>query len=76
MRRGALYSKTQELGCNKLALGHHFNDVIETTLLNVLYAGIIKLCFPKLKATNFGRIGTNLVLFIMLRNVIFKIYSK
>jgi len=53
MRRGALYSKAQELGCNKLALGHHFNDVIETTLLNVLYAGNYKTMLHKLKAANF-----------------------
>lgn len=53
MRRGSLYSKAQELGCNKLALGHHYNDVIETTLLNVLYAGNFKTMLPKLKATNF-----------------------
>lgn len=53
MRRGALYSKAKELGCNKLALGHHFNDVIETTLLNVLYAGNFKTMLPKLKASNF-----------------------
>lgn len=53
MRRGALYSKAKELGCNKLALGHHFNDVIETTLLNVLYSGNFKTMLPKLKATNF-----------------------
>ena len=53
MRRGALYSKAQELGCNKLALGHHFNDVIETTMLNVLYAGNFKTMLPKLKSTNF-----------------------
>ncbi|HEX3011669.1 MAG TPA: ATP-binding protein [Syntrophomonadaceae bacterium] len=53
MRRGALYAKTQELGCNKLALGHHFNDIIETTLLNMFYAGSFKTMLPKLKATNF-----------------------
>ena len=53
MRRGSLYSKAQELGCNKLALGHHFNDVIETTMLNVLYAGNFKTMLPKLKAKNF-----------------------
>ena len=53
MRRGALYSKAQELGCNKLALGHHFNDVIETTMLNLLCAGNFKTMMPKLKAQNF-----------------------
>lgn len=53
MRRGSLYAKAQELGCNKLSLGHHFNDVIETTLLNVLYAGNFKTMLPKLKAKNF-----------------------
>lgn len=53
MRRGALYSKAQELGCNKLALGHHFNDVIETTMLNLLCNGSMKTMMPKLKAQNF-----------------------
>ncbi|MGL4368397.1 MAG: tRNA 2-thiocytidine biosynthesis TtcA family protein [Spirochaetota bacterium] len=53
MRRGSLYSKAQELGCGKLALGHHFNDVIETTMLNLLYAGNFKTMLPKLKSTNF-----------------------
>ena len=53
MRRGALYGKAQELGCNKLALGHHFNDVIETTMLNLLCTGSIKTMMPKLKAQNF-----------------------
>lgn len=53
MRRGALYSKAQELGCNKLALGHHYNDVIETTLLNVLYTGNFSTMLPKLRSDNF-----------------------
>ncbi|HHY83197.1 MAG TPA: tRNA 2-thiocytidine biosynthesis protein TtcA [Clostridiales bacterium] len=53
MRRGALYSKAQELGCNKLALGHHFDDVIETTLINMFYAGAFKTMRPKLKSKNF-----------------------
>ncbi|NBI06374.1 tRNA 2-thiocytidine biosynthesis TtcA family protein [Senegalia massiliensis] len=53
MRRGALYRKSKELGCNKLALGHHFNDVIETTMLNVLYSGNFKTMLPKLKSQNY-----------------------
>lgn len=53
MRRGNLYSKAKELGCNKLALGHHFNDVIETILLNILFAGDYKTMMPKLKSKNF-----------------------
>lgn len=53
MRRGALYGKAKELGCNKLALGHHFNDVIETTMLNLLYSGNFKTMLPKLKSQNY-----------------------
>ena len=53
MRRGYLYSKAKELGCNKIALGHHFDDVIETTLLSMLYGSEIKTMPPKLHSTNF-----------------------
>jgi tRNA(Ile)-lysidine synthase TilS/MesJ len=53
MRRGSLYDKAKQLGCNKLALGHHFNDVIETSLMNILYAGTVKTMLPKLKSQNF-----------------------
>ncbi len=53
MRRGYLYSKAQELGCNKIALGHHFDDVIETTLLSMFYSSEIKTMMPKLKSENF-----------------------
>jgi tRNA(Ile)-lysidine synthase TilS/MesJ len=53
MRRGSLYEFAQSLGCNKLALGHHFNDVIETVMLNVIYGGTFKSMLPKLKAQNF-----------------------
>ena len=53
MRRGFLYSKAQELGCNKIALGHHFDDVIETTLLSMFYGSEIKTMMPKLHSDNF-----------------------
>lgn len=53
MRRGFLYARAKELGCNKLALGHHYDDVIETTMLNILYAGGFKTMMPKLRASNF-----------------------
>ena len=53
MRRGCLYKKAQELGCNKIALGHHFNDVIETTMLSMLYGAEIKTMMPKLHSENF-----------------------
>lgn len=53
MRRGALYSKAKELGCNKIALGHHLNDIIETTLIGMMYAGKIDGMLPRIKSTNF-----------------------
>ena len=53
MRRGHLYNKAKELGCNKIALGHHFNDVIETTLLSLFYGAEIKTMMPKLHSDNF-----------------------
>lgn len=53
MRRGCLYNKAKELGCNKIALGHHFDDVIETTLLSIFYSSEIKTMMPKLHSENF-----------------------
>ncbi|MCI7812687.1 MAG: ATPase [Robinsoniella sp.] len=53
MRRGYLYSKAKELGCNKIALGHHFDDVIETILMGMLYSGKVETMMPKLHSQNF-----------------------
>lgn len=53
MRRGYLYSRAQELGCNKIALGHHYDDVIETILMGMLYGGQVQTMMPKLHSTNF-----------------------
>ena len=53
MRRGYLYKNAQELGCNKIALGHHFDDVIETILLSILYGAEVKTMMPKLHSTNY-----------------------
>ena len=54
MRRGHLYNKAKELGCNKIALGHHFDDVIETILMGMLYGAQIQTMMPKLHSTNFA----------------------
>ena len=54
MRRGHLYNKASELGCNKIALGHHFDDVIETNLLSMLYGAEIKTMLPKLHSEHFS----------------------
>ena len=53
MRRGHLYSKAKELGCNKIALGHHFNDVIETTVMSMFYGSQLQAMPPKLHSTSF-----------------------
>ena len=53
MRRGHLYAKAQELGCNKIALGHHFNDVIETTVMGMFWSGMLQGMPPKLHSQNF-----------------------
>lgn len=53
MRRGHLYKRAQELGCNKIALGHHYDDVIETILMGMLYGGQVQTMMPKLHSTNF-----------------------
>ena len=54
MRRGYLYSEAQKLGCNKIALGHHYDDVIETILMGMLYGGQVQTMMPKLRSTNFA----------------------
>lgn len=53
MRRGHLYNKAKELGCNKIALGHHYDDVIETILMGMLYGSQVQTMMPKLHSTNF-----------------------
>jgi len=54
MRRGFLYSYAQKLGCNKIALGHHFNDVVETTLMGLLFGAQVQTMMPKVKSKNFA----------------------
>lgn len=54
MRRGNLYSKAKELGCNKIALGHHYDDVIETILMGMIYGGQVQTMMPKLHSAHFG----------------------
>lgn len=54
MRRGNLYAKAKELGCNKIALGHHYDDVIETILMGMLYGGQVQTMMPKVRSANFG----------------------
>lgn len=53
MRRGHLYHQAEVLGCNKIALGHHFDDVIETILMSMIYGGQVETMMPKLHSANF-----------------------
>ena len=70
MRRGCLYSKAQELGCNKIALGHHFNDVIETILLNMIYNGKFSGMMPILDSDNFENMKLIRPLFYIKENAL------
>ena len=70
MRRGHLYNKAQELGCNKIALGHHFDDVIETTLLNIFYGAEIKTMLPKLHSDNYEGIDLIRPLYLVKEDAI------
>ena len=72
MRRGHLYNKAQELGCNKIALGHHFNDVIETSLLSMFYGSEIKTMLPKLHSDNFKGIDLIRPLYLVKEEDIIK----
>ena len=68
MRRGCLYSYAKSLGCNKIALGHHFDDVIETTLLSIIYGGEIKGMMPKLHSDNFDNMQLIRPLYLVREN--------
>ena len=72
MRRGHLYAKAQELGCNKIALGHHKSDVIETTLMGMLYGGQIQGMLPRIKSTNFDGMELIRPLYCVLEKDIIK----
>lgn len=72
MRRGFLYARAQEIGCNKIALGHHFDDVIETILLSIFYGGEYKSMPPKLKSTNFKNMELIRPLYLVREDSIIK----
>ena len=75
MRRGHLYSKAKELGCNKIALGHHFSDVIETTVMAMFYGSQLQGMIPKLKSTNFEGMELIRPLYCVLTRILKKAYS-
>jgi tRNA(Ile)-lysidine synthase TilS/MesJ len=72
MRRGHLYAKAKELGCNKIALGHHMSDVIETTLMGMMYGSQIQGMLPRLKSTNFEGMELIRPLYCVLEDEIIK----
>ena len=72
MRRGHLYAKAKELGCNKIALGHHKSDVIETTLMGMLYGGQIQGMLPKIQSMNFEEMQLIRPLYCILENDILR----
>ncbi len=72
MRRGHLYAKAKELGCNKIALGHHKSDVIETTLMGMLYGGQIQGMLPRIRSTNFEGMELIRPLYCILENDILR----
>ena len=72
MRRGHLYAKAKELGCNKIALGHHKSDVIETTLMGMLYGGQLQGMLPRIKSSNFEGMELIRPLYCVLENDILR----
>ena len=76
MRRGFLYSVAEKYGCNKLALGHHYDDVIETTLLNLFYTGSFKTMLPKVKSRNFEGITLIRPMYFVKEHSVRKIMEK
>ncbi len=72
MRRGHLYAKAKELGCNKIALGHHISDVIETTLMGMFYGSQLQAMLPKLKSTNFEGMELIRPLYCVNENAVIK----
>ncbi len=76
MRRGALYGLAEQYGCNKVALGHHYDDVIETTLLNLFYEGSIKTMLPKLKSDNYEGIQLIRPLYLLREHNIKKVMKR
>ncbi len=76
MRRGALYGLAEKYGCNKVALGHHYDDVIETTLLNMFYAGTFKTMLPKIQSDNYEGLSLIRPLYYLRENDIRKIMKR